>query len=306
MLSVKIVGDFFYILLAIFPDIAVIALGGLMAKSLNKDIWAGLDRLNFKVLFPALLFTAASGRPIIPSQILSIGAGVWVIMLCGLALAWPLRRFGPTAFLDFAGAWQTAWRFNTAIAFVAVQALPASTAALMSIAIGLAVPVANLLAVGALSRGTGAGIRRALYMIALNPFLLASLAGVLVGLSGWTPPHTPMQAINRLADAAVPLALLSIGATLNWRSLWQMDIFQSSLNAVKLLALPLIAVGYGKATGIDAPSATILVVFAALPTASAAHVLAANFGADRSLPATLIAQSTVLSCLTLPLWIAFV
>ena len=113
-----------------------------------------------------------------------------------------------------------------------------------------------------------------------------------------------MQAANRLADAAVPLALLSVGATLNWRSLIQMDAFQTGLNAVKLLALPMIAIGYAKATGIDAASATILVVFAALPTASAAHVLAANFGADRGLPATLIAQSTLLSCLTMPIWIA--
>jgi predicted permease len=35
------------------------------------------------------------------------------------------------------------------------------------------------------------------------------------------------------------------------------------------------------------------------------ELLAANFGADRNLPATLICLSTLLSCLTLPLWIAF-
>lgn len=47
----------------------------------------------------------------------------------------------------------------------------------------------------------------------------------------------------------------------------------------------------------------MLVLFAALPTASAAHVLAAGFGANRELVATLIAQSTLLSAATLPLWI---
>jgi malonate transporter len=46
-----------------------------------------------------------------------------------------------------------------------------------------------------------------------------------------------------------------------------------------------------------------LVLFAALPTASAAHVLAAGFGADRELSATSVAQSTLLSALTLPLWL---
>jgi len=47
-----------------------------------------------------------------------------------------------------------------------------------------------------------------------------------------------------------------------------------------------------------------MIVFAALPTASAAHILAGAFGADRRAPFMLIAQSTLLSCITLPLWIA--
>jgi malonate transporter and related proteins len=47
----------------------------------------------------------------------------------------------------------------------------------------------------------------------------------------------------------------------------------------------------------------VLTIFAALPTASAAHVLASAYGADRENVATLIAQSTLLGCLTLPFWL---
>ena len=61
---------------------------------------------------------------------------------------------------------------------------------------------------------------------------------------------------------------------------------------------PLIALALGS----SAPIVPVLVVFAALPTASAAHVLAAGFGADRKLAATLIAQTTILSAATLPVW----
>ena len=43
---------------------------------------------------------------------------------------------------------------------------------------------------------------------------------------------------------------------------------------------------------------------APLPTASAAHILAAGFGADRKLAAMLIAQTTLLSAITLPVWMA--
>ncbi|HEY9038179.1 MAG TPA: AEC family transporter [Roseovarius sp.] len=298
--------DLVAVVWAFLPDIALIVLGGLIAGRIPAEGWAGLDRLNFFILFPALIFSAAASRPIEISQILSIGVSVWIVMLSGLALGWSLRRCGPPRFLDFAGAWQTAWRFNTAIAFVAVQALPAATAALMSVIVGLAVPLANMLAVGALSRGNGVSLRRAVYLIALNPFLIASLSGVAVGLSGWTPPDIPMRAVHRLADAALPLALLSVGATLDWRSILRLDHFQSGMNAIKLVALPTIALVFGKVTGMAPASATILVVWAALPTASAAHVLAAHFGADRRLPATIIAQSTLLACVTLPVWIALV
>ena len=54
----------------------------------------------------------------------------------------------------------------------------------------------------------------------------------------------------------------------------------------------------------DAALIALMIVFAALPTASAAHILAGAFGADRRAPFMLIAQSTLLSCITLPLWIA--
>ena len=56
------------------------------------------------------------------------------------------------------------------------------------------------------------------------------------------------------------------------------------------------------ALGSSAPIVPVLVVFAALPTASAAHVLAAGFGADRKPAATLNAQTTILSAATLPIW----
>ena len=48
---------------------------------------------------------------------------------------------------------------------------------------------------------------------------------------------------------------------------------------------------------------TVLVIFAALPSAAAAHVLASVFGADREAVATLIAQTMFIGCFTLPVWL---
>jgi len=290
------------LLSGLLPVVLLVLLGGAVRARLSENAWAGLDRLNFEILFPALIFTTAASRPIEPASLLLVGPLVWAILGLGLALGWLARPVGPARFLDFAGGWQTAWRFNTALGFVIVQALPSADPGLYAVAIGLAIPMANVLAVSALSRGEGLAPATALRKVALNPFLLASLAGVAVGVSGLALPAPLLAPLTLLAEAAIPVALISIGATLKWRALGRLDRFSGGIVATKLVALPLAVTLAALATGSHAPIVPVLIVFAALPTASAAHVLAAGFGADRRLAATLIAQSTILSAATLPVW----
>lgn len=295
---------FLSVFIGLLPSFLLVGLGGVVRKRLSENAWQGLDRLNFEILFPALLFVAAASRPIEPAKVVVMAPAVWTVLIAGLALGWAVRRAGPARFLDFAGAWQVSWRFNTALGLVAVSLLSRGGAVEMAVAVGMGVPVANLFAVTALSRGGTMGLGQTLAKIALNPFLLASLAGVTFGLMGWALPRAVMAPIEMLARAAIPIALLSIGATMNWGALARLNRFSGAICAIKLLALPAVALCLGLAFQLDPAIAATLVVFAALPTASAAHVLASAFGADRQLVATLIAQTTLISALTLPLWIA--
>ncbi|WP_432450346.1 AEC family transporter [Aliiroseovarius marinus] len=295
---------FLSVFIGLLPSFLLVGLGGVVRKRLSENAWQGLDRLNFEILFPALLFVAAASRPIEPAKVVIMAPAVWTVLLAGLALGWAARRAGPARFLDFAGAWQVSWRFNTALGLVAVSLLSRGGAGEMAVAVGMGVPVANLFAVTALSRGGTLGLGQTLAKIALNPFLLASLAGVTFGLMGWALPRAVMAPIEMLARAAIPIALLSIGATMNWGALARLNRFSGAICAIKLLGLPAVALGLGLAFQLDPAIAATLVVFAALPTASAAHVLASAFGADRQLVATLIAQTTLISALTLPLWIS--
>ncbi|MDX1786200.1 AEC family transporter [Roseovarius sp. ZX-A-9] len=294
---------FLVILAGLLPSFLLVGLGGLVRRRLSENAWQGLDRLNFEILFPALLFVAASSRPIELSTVATIAPAVWALLSCGLIAGYGARRFGPERFLDFAGAWQTAWRFNSAIGIIAVGALSTSEPALMAVAIGMAVPLANVFAVSALSRGGALGPMATVRKIALNPFLLASLSGVLLGLSGYRLPGVVLAPLTLLADAAIPIALISVGATMNWHALARLTRFSGTLCGVKLILLPALVVAVALGLGASGPQVAVLLVFAALPTASAAHVLAAGFGADRELSATLVAQSTLLGALTLPVWV---
>ncbi|PZQ48137.1 MAG: transporter [Rhodovulum sulfidophilum] len=290
------------ILVALLPDILLILLGCAARRRLSPEGWKAVDALSFHILFPALIFWAAARAPVTGADLAVIGAGTWLIMAAGLGLAWLIRPLGPERFLDFAGLWQTAWRFNTAIALVAAQVFPDPMRGYMAMAIGAAVPVANILAVAALSRGNALGPGRMLRQILTNPFFLASLGGLAVSVSGITIPGAVGEMLGKLAAAAVPVALLSIGAAMNWRALAAMTPFSMLLNAIKLVLLPALCLGLGRLAGMDDARLAALVLFAALPTASAAHVLASVFGADRERVATLIAQSTLLACATLPAW----
>ncbi|TWI80721.1 hypothetical protein JM93_03935 [Roseibium hamelinense] len=288
-------------MLRLLPDLALIGLGAFLATRIDDTAWKALDRLNFSVLFPALLFVAASSRPIALSDLLSIGLAVLGILGLGLAAGFFLRRYGPREWIDFAGAWQTAWRFNTALAFVAVQAFSDTVAGYLAVAIGMAVPMANILAVGALTGGSGSRARQILEIVR-NPFLIASLAGVGVGLGGVTLPELPNQVVARLAEAALPLTLLSLGAALDWSIMFRMTRFNSGLHVVKLLLLPGCVLTACLALAVPGPICAALTLFAALPTASAAHVLASRYGADRALVACIVTQSSLIGCLTLPIW----
>jgi predicted permease len=81
--------------------------------------------------------------------------------------------------------------------------------------------------------------------------------------------------------------------------------FSLWLLGVKLLALPLIAIGVGAWLGLSGLNYQIVVLFAALPTASSAYILAMRMGGDGRSVAWLISATTLGSMLTLPLWAAW-
>ncbi len=296
---------FVTIIFGLLPSFLMVILGGVLRPRLSANAWQGLDKLNFEILFPALIFVAASSRPLSPSDLLGIGPAVWLILSAGLVLGYLARPFGPERFRDYAGAWQTAWRFNTAMGFVAITTIVGAPAGILAVAVGMAIPVANMFAVLALSRGAGSW-KSTFVKIITNPFLIASLAGVAVGLTGLKIHPVLMAPLEMLSRAAIPIALISVGATMNWGALARLNRFSAIIVGTKLIALPALTFIVCFVLDVETLLASTLVLFAALPTATAAHVLASGFAADREFAATLVAQSTLLSAATLPLWITAV
>lgn len=291
------------VLTTLAPDFMLLMAGAVLGRFLPAVVWRNADRVNFRVMFPALIFLAAYSHPPAPGDLTVIALGTAFVMGAGCFLTWWLRPLGPPRFVDFAALWQTAWRFNTALGLVAVQLLPKTSHGLMSLAVAFAIPVSNLMAITALTHGRKIGVTGMLRNVVGNPFIVAGILGLMLPAIQIELPQILLGGLGVLSWGAVPVALLSIGAAVNWRVLAELDAFAGALNVVKLVILPVLVWCSGSFAGMSPDHLSVLTLFAALPTAPASLVLATVYGAERTSVATMVAQSTILGCVTLPLWL---
>jgi len=268
----------------------------------SEAFWPGAERINYFVLFPALLFsslaTAPLDNPALPrlagAVMLGLGLAWLGLLLVKRVRAWPAARFGAFA--------QGALRFNTYLGLAAVGSLFGKEGlALAALMLALMVPTVNVMSVWALTAERGVSMRSLLLPILKNPLILACLAGALINLSGLGLPGGSDRLLSLLAAASLPLGLLCVGAALKPRELGG-EIPALGWNSVlRLLAVPLLAFAVALAVDLPAMETTILVLFFALPTAPTAYVLTRQLGGDSRLMAGIITLQTLLAAASLPL-----
>jgi len=292
--------------LTLFPDFALILLGYGLRRwmALGDGFWVGLEKLIYFVLFPALLFNAITKTPLSFAAVPLIGTGA-AAMAGAMLLALAMRPFVRLTPISFSSQFQCAFRYNTYIGLaVAAKLHGAAGIAAMGLLAGGMVPFANIAAVWMLARHAEASVWREL---AKNPLFLATLAALGWNLAGFGVPAPVGQFLGRLAEAAIALGLLTVGAALKLRGALGPDGRGAAawLLAVKLLAMPVIAYLVGRQVGLSGIHFDIAIMFAALPTASSAYILTQRMGGDGARVAWLISASTLLGMATLPLWLAF-
>lgn len=290
-------------LLLLLPDFSLILLGALLRRTLlDADaLWTGLEKLVYFVLFPALLFNALASVTIDPGRMLPLFAGGLGVLLSGFALGWLGRPLMGLSAIAFASRLQCAYRFNTYIGIaIAGKLHGALGVATMGALSGMMVPFANILAVSMLARHGQGGLWREL---ARNPLVIATLAGLACNLAGLQPAAPLAAVLERLGDAAVALGLLAVGAALRWGKVGGRLAGSAWLLAVKLAMMPMVAWGLGRALGLGGPAFDLLVLFAALPSASSAYILAMRMGGDGPGVAWLISASTLLGVGSLSVWL---
>ena len=291
--------------LLLLPDFALILLGTAIRRwmHLGDHFWSGVEKLVYFILFPALLINAIVKTRLDLGAALPLLATAFAAMAGGMLLSLLPKWFVRLPPLEFASVFQCGYRFNSYIGLaVAGMLFGAPGIATMGLIVGAAVPLATLVSVWMLARHGEVGLWRE---VARNPLIWGTAAGFLLNLAGFVPPP-PLQALlGRLSDASIALGLITVGAALRLEGMPGVRGISLWLLVVKLLALPLIAAVVGRLLGLQGLNHQVVVLFAALPTASSAYILATRMGGDGRSVAWLISATTLGSMLTLPLWAAW-
>jgi malonate transporter and related proteins len=288
----------------LLPDFLLIALGALLCRhtALDRNVWGAVERLVYYLLFPVLLFNAIVKSPLQPGQTLNLTAAAVITMLVGIALALAIGRWPGIDLRRHASGAQTAFRFNSFIGLALAERLGGPQGlAWIALCIALCVPLANVAAVWPLARHGGHSYGRELLR---NPLIVSTVAGLIANLAGVSFPDAISTALQRIGVAALPLGLMATGAGLKLGGLKAAPGLAAAFMAIRHAVLPMVAIGLTAALVLPAEQRVIVVMFAALPTASSAYVLAARMGGDGGYTAGLVTLSTLLGMVSVPFWLA--
>ncbi len=228
----------------LLPDFSLILIGLILIRVTNwgAEFWAGMEKMVYFVLFPALLFYSTSRTPLDFSTTGKLIQGALLIVTAGIALGWLAKPLFPVGPMSFESAVQTAFRFNSYMALaIAFRLGGEAGTSMMALIIGFAVPLCNMAAVHALVHKSG-GLAKEL---AKNPLLIATACGVLFNLTGLPMPEVAGVVLSRMGNASIALGLIMVGAGLKLSGLTEGRGMSAYLIAVKLLALPAIALLIG-------------------------------------------------------------
>lgn len=306
-----------------FPFFALVLLGYLAAKRrvLPESAIPGLNAFVLYFALPCMLFRFGASRPfgqLIDPVLIGI-YGACALLMVFFSIALTLRRGTGGAGVPMKDA-----AFGALVAtfpnsgFMGVPLIvgllgeQAAGPLIGAILLDLVITSSLCLALAQMRpadeqgpRGsTAASFLRALRGAFSNPLPWAIGAGALVAAMGLPVPEPVSQMIRMLGDAATPVALFTIGAVL-WRAGQHSHTVTPvsgylPLALVKLLVHPMLVLAGGliaKALGAQVPASglMVLVMTAALPSASNVSILAERYGADNGRIARIIMVSTVLA-----------
>ena len=151
-----------------------------------------------------------------------------------------------------------------------------------------------------------AGICEMLKRLVINPLIISCVLGIGLAMTGLESlPLVFDEAMKLMGNAATAVALLALGGTLDLSRINSIFImirrtWQDCL--IKLVIHPLILWGLLLALSVPDPLLKVTVMLSSMPSAVNCFIMAKEMNMDSDYAADLVASTTVLGIVTIPVW----
>ena len=311
----------FEVLRVTFPFFALVFCGYLAARKglLPLEAIPGLNGFVLFFALPCMLFRFGASTPI--AQLLDAGV-FFTYLLCAMVMV----AFSVAVSLNKRIRWNDASLGALVAAFpntgvmgvpllVALLGPEAAGPAIVTIVVDMVITTSLCVALSRMDaageHGAAVAARKALAGGVRNPMPWAISLGGAFSFWNYELLGPVGKTVGLLADAASPVALFTIGAVLarsqkiahheqhgplTWKDYVPVALIKLFLHPVLVLVVGLAAISMG--LPIDAFALKVMVLVAALPSASNVAMLSERFGADNGRIARIILVSTAAAFLT--------
>lgn len=295
----------------VFPLFCYLAIGFVCKKTniLDEHTTSKLNTLLFKFLFPlnlfkniiearAAFFSGDGGKTIIYLLVFSLFEFILICIISSL-ITKDKKRKG--AFIQ--GVFST----NTLLfsLVIAQSILEPDELGVMSIAVAIFTPLTNIICITVFEilRGNKPNVLQLLKTILTNPQVIGSAIGFVMVLFRIDVPTLIFTPIKNLSATVTPIALIVLGADLNITSVKHNAKDLTIACILKLIILPAIGIYLGYYLGFRGSDMVSIFSMISVPSAVIGYATAVKLDSDGAFAGEMITLSTLLSIVTVFLWI---
>ncbi len=294
---------------AVFPIFVYMAVGYLLRALKVVDIATlrKMNRVAFLVFLTTKIFynvySADLGEVFAPKLVLFVAVCVLALFFLAYLIIPRVEKENPNRSVLIQAIYRSNYAiYGTELAYSVYGNTALELASGMS---AVAVGLYNILAVTTFEifRGRRPKVKDLILRVLRSPLIVAIILGSLVNLSGLHFPEIVDTTIHTFGNVTTPVMFMILGGMLQFGDFRKYRKKLITVTLVRMLVVPAVFLTLGVLAGFrNAELMMVLAVFAT-PMAIATFAMASNMGGNAELAGDLIALTSVVSVVTIFLWI---
>lgn len=294
------------------PIFLIILLGYILRRFnfLTDEFVTVANRYVFVVALPVMLFTDISETDVREDMNLKFFLYCLIVTVVMFFMVWGIAKLTIKDKSMIGAFAQAGARGSAAVLGVAFVENICGSIGMTPLMIVAAVPFFNILSVIILVFNANnkeeknyGKIKDACLNIIKNPIIIGICLGLIASLVKLNLPVIGDRTLDYIARTATPIALLAIGAGFDTKE--AIKKLKPALGAsfIKLIGLPMIFLPIAYAIGFAESEMVAILIMLASPTTVSCYIMAKNMDNDEVLTSNVVVLTTLLSSVTLTLWI---